>query len=45
MSYKDSGVQWGDMREYMVVIGWHCKLILYCHCIQIKSTQEYVDED
>jgi hypothetical protein len=37
ISYEESGVKWGDVAEYMVVIGWQCKIILHCRCIQIKS--------
>jgi hypothetical protein len=41
MSYKDSGVKWTDMAEYIIVIGWQYKIILHCQCIQIKSIIYY----
>jgi hypothetical protein len=33
MSFEESGVKWGDVAEYMVVIGWQWKIILHCQCI------------
>jgi hypothetical protein len=41
MSYKDSGVKWTYVAEYMIVIGWQCKIILHCQYIQIKSIIYY----
>jgi hypothetical protein len=30
ISYQESGVKWDDMAENMIMIGWQCKIVLYC---------------